>query len=70
MSELDRLHYRDDKMAASAKPVCANVISVCAPVCISKYCDENNGTGTDNWIPVRTVIPKTLGVKTPSNETV
>ena len=26
---------------------------VCAPVCNSKYCDENNGAGTNNWIPVK-----------------
>jgi len=24
-----------------------------APVCITNYCDENNGTGTNNWIPVK-----------------
>ena len=24
-----------------------------APVCISKYCDENNGAGTNIWIPVK-----------------
>ena len=38
-------------MATSATAVCANVISVC--VCNSKYCDENNGAGTNNWIPVK-----------------
>jgi len=29
------------------------LLFLCAPVCISKYCDENNGTGTNNWIPVQ-----------------
>jgi len=23
------------------------------PECISKYCDENNGAGTNIWIPVK-----------------
>jgi len=23
------------------------------PVCISKYCDKNNGAGTNIWIPVK-----------------
>ena len=53
MPELDRLHNRDAKMADSAKAIRRNVISVRAPVWISKYCDENNGTGTNNWIPVK-----------------
>ena len=26
---------------------------VCAPVCNSKYCDENKGAGTNNWIWVK-----------------
>ena len=53
MSESDRLHNRDNKMADSATAICANVMSGCAPVCISKYCDENNGAGTNIWIPVK-----------------
>jgi len=52
-SESDRLHNRDTKMADSAPAIRANVMFVCAPVCISKYCDENNGAGTNNWIPVK-----------------
>ena len=31
-------------------------ISLCrtsVPECISKYCDENNGAGTNIWIPVK-----------------
>ena len=41
----------DAKMAASATAIGAEFISVCAHVCISKFCDETNGAGTNNWIP-------------------
>ena len=44
----------DAKMAASVTAICAEFsFSVCAPVCISKICDETNGAGTNNWIPVK-----------------
>ena len=52
-SESDRLHNRDTKMADRALAIRANVMFVCGPVCISKYCDENSGAGTNNWIPVK-----------------
>ena len=52
-SESDRLHNCDIKMADSAFAIRAVVMFVCVPVCISKYCDENNGAGTNNWIPVK-----------------
>jgi len=45
MSELDRLHNREAKMATNTKPSARTLFP-----CISKYCDENNGTGTNNWI--------------------
>ena len=53
MPESDQLHNRDAKMADSKTAICANVMSGCAPVCISKYCDENNGAGTNICIPVK-----------------
>ena len=40
-------------MAARATAIRASVVCVCARVCISKYCDEDNGAGTNNWIPVK-----------------
>ena len=40
-------------MAARGTDFRANVVCVCARVCISKYCDEDNGAGTNNWIPVK-----------------
>ena len=52
-SESDRLHNRDTKMADNVLAIRANVIFVCASVCISKYCDENNEAGTNNRIPVK-----------------
>jgi len=48
MSESDQLRNCDAKMADSKTAISANVMSGCAPVCISKYCDENNGAGTNN----------------------
>ena len=64
--EPDRLPHRNAKMAvrvnlvcvcvhvsASATAIRVNLVCVCAHVCISKYCDENNGAGTNNWIPVK-----------------
>ena len=40
-------------VSASATAIRVNLVCVCAHVCISKYCDENNGGGTNNWIPVK-----------------
>ena len=51
--EPDRLPHRNAKMAASVTAICIILVCVCAHVCISKYCDENNGGGTNNWIPVK-----------------
>jgi len=39
-------------MAASATAIRVNVIPA-VRVCMSKYCDENNGAGTNKWIPIK-----------------
>ena len=56
MSEWDRLHNRDTKMADNATSIRAKLCRSSAPVCISKYCDENNEAGTNIWIPVKNSI--------------
>ena len=52
MSEWDRLRNRDTKMADNATDIHVKLCRSSAPVCISKYCDENNGAGPNIWIPV------------------